>query len=138
MVAGLTLLVVRRWRLTASVLIPLGFAGAMTAAASALLNIPFNFANVIVLPLLLGLGVDSGVHLAMRRARMAEGSGVFETSTPRAVTLSALTTAAAFGSLALSPHQGTASMGLMLAIALAAALICVLAITPVLAGGRRA
>ncbi|MEL7138468.1 MAG: hypothetical protein AAFP67_05435, partial [Pseudomonadota bacterium] len=123
--------VLRRLMLVASILIPLLLAGGITLAASALLGIPFNYANVIVLPLMIGIGVDTGVHLAIRASR-ATGT-VFETSTPRAALASALTTIAAFGTLALSDHRGTASMGIMLCIALTAGLLMIFAITPRLA-----
>lgn len=113
---------------TVAILLPLGIAGAVTAAASVLLNMPFNYANVIVLPLMLGLGVDSGIHIALRE-RKAPGA-VFATSTPRAVLFSALTTIAAFGTLSLSDHKGTASMGVLLSISVVSAVGAVLGLTP--------
>lgn len=113
---------------TVAILFPLAIAGTITAAASVLLGMPFNYANVIVLPLMLGLGVDSGVHIALRERR-APGA-VFATSTPRAVLFSALTTIAAFGTLALSDHRGTASMGVLLSISILAAVGSVLGLTP--------
>lgn len=121
----------------AAILIPLGLAGAVVAAASVLLDIPFNFANVIVLPLMVGLGVDSGIHMVSRATRSEGGRSVFATSTPRAVLASALTTIAAFGTLGLSAHPGTASMGWMLAIALAASVAMIFALTPALVGLQR-
>ena len=111
-----------------AILLPLAMAGILTAAASTLLNMPFNYANVIVLPLLIGIGVDSGIHIAMRERNAPQA--VFQTSTPRAVVFSALTTMAAFGTLALSEHPGTASMGVLLTVAMTAAVLCVLAVTP--------
>ncbi|MEO1530783.1 MAG: MMPL family transporter [Pseudomonadota bacterium] len=127
--------VLRRARLVAAILLPLALAGGITLAASALLGIPFNYANIIVLPLMIGIGVDTGIHLAIRASR-ADGT-VFDTSTPRAALASALTTIAAFGTLALSDHRGTASMGIMLCIALTAGLLMIFAITPRLASGPR-
>lgn len=112
------------------VLFPLALAGILTAATGVLLNIPFNYANVIVLPLLIGIGVDSGIHLVLRHDQVEAGEGVYGTSTPRAVLFSALTTVASFGSLMLSPHRGTASMGELLSIALAFTLICTLIVLP--------
>lgn len=111
-----------------AILAPLVIAGILTAAASIVLNMPFNYANVIVLPLMIGIGVDSGIHIAMRERR-APGA-VFDTSTPRAVVFSALTTVAAFGTLAMSDHPGTASMGILLAVSMCAAVACVMALTP--------
>lgn len=118
----------RRIADTVAILLPLAIAGAITAAATVLLAMPFNYANVIVLPLMLGLGVDAGIHVAVRERR-APGA-VFATSTPRAVLFSALTTIAAFGTLALSHHRGTASMGVLLSVALLAAVGAVMGLTP--------
>lgn len=131
LVAGLLLVLLRSALLTLLVLAPLTLAGLLTCAATVLLGQPFNFANVIVLPLLIGLGVDSGLHLVLRD-REAQGESVFATTTPRAITFSALTTIAAFGSLALSDHRGTASMGLLLAVALGISLLCMLVVLPAL------
>ncbi|MEM8935658.1 MAG: MMPL family transporter [Pseudomonadota bacterium] len=123
-------LLVRRISSVALMLFPLGLAAILTIAASVLLNIPFNYANVIVLPLLIGIGVDSGIHLVMRQRQVEAGQDVYGTSTPRAVLFAALTTVASFGSLMLSPHRGTASMGELLSIAIAFTLICTLIVLP--------
>ncbi|MEO1457562.1 MAG: MMPL family transporter, partial [Pseudomonadota bacterium] len=131
--AVLAALTLRSGLQVAAILLPLALAGLVTMAASALLDIPFNYANVIVLPLMIGIGVDAGVHLAVRTARLdteERRGGVFDSSTPRAVLASALTTIAAFGTLALSEHRGTASMGIMLAIALTASVLMIFALTP--------
>jgi hypothetical protein len=112
-------------------LFPLTLAAVLTAAAGVLLDIPFNYANVIVLPLLLGIGIDSGIHLVMRRHHIDhEHDTVFGASTPRAVVFAALTTIASFGSLMLSPHRGTASMGELLSIAIGFTLLCTLIVLP--------
>ena len=126
----LAYLATRRVRDTAAIIVPLFLAAIITAGASVALNMPFNYANVIVLPLLIGIGVDSGIHIA-HRERRAPGA-VFATSTPRAVLFSALTTMAAFGTLALSDHRGTASMGILLAVSMCASVGAVLALTPAL------
>lgn len=113
-------------------LFPLALAAVLTAATGVLLDIPFNYANVIVLPLLLGIGVDSGIHLVMRGRHIDhDHDTVFGASTPRAVLFSALTTIASFGSLMLSPHRGTASMGELLSIAIGFTLLCTLVVLPV-------
>ena len=113
------------------VLLPLALAAVTTIALAVLIDLPFNFANVIVLPLLLGLGVANGVHLVLRR-RGAAGDNVMRTSTPRAVFFSALTTIASFGSLAFSTHPGTASMGTLLLIGLGMTLVSTLIALPAL------
>jgi len=112
----------------AAILVPLVVAGLITTAFSTLAGVPFNYANVIVLPLMIGIGVDSGIHIALRERR-APGA-VFATSTPGAVVLAALTTIAAFGTLALSDHRGTASMGILLGVAILVTVISVLVLTP--------
>lgn len=118
------------------VLIPLGLAGVMTVGVCVLFDLPLNFANVIVVPLLIGLGVDSGIHIVSRVRHEEETEAKVEellaSSTPRAVLISALTTIGSFGTLALSSHRGTASMGELLAIAVALTLVCTLIILPAL------
>jgi hypothetical protein len=97
----------------------------------AVTGLALNFANVIVLPVLLGLGVDSAIHLLHRHRREGEHS-VLSTATTRGVVFSALTTMAGFGSLALSPHSGTASMGLLLIVGVSLTTGAVLTVLPAL------
>ncbi len=131
---GLLLLaVLRSPRDSLLVLAPLLLAALLTVAASVVLGLPFNFANVIVLPLLLGLGVDSGIHYVIRAREQAAGvAAPAVNSTPRAILLSALTTVASFGALSISQHPGTASMGRLLTLAIVLTLVCVLAFLPAL------
>jgi hypothetical protein len=112
------------------VLAPLALAVLFTAATAVLLGLELNFANVIVLPLLLGLGVSGAVHVVMRWREEDRPRDLAATSTPRAVLFSALTTVASFGSLAISDHPGLASMGLLLTIAIFWSLVCNLLILP--------
>ncbi|GJL93927.1 MAG: hypothetical protein DHS20C05_03320 [Hyphococcus sp.] len=123
-------LLIRRINMIFLTIFPLVLAAILTAATGVLLNTPFNYANVIVLPLLIGIGVDSGIHLVLRHDQIAVDANVYGTSTPRAVLFSALTTVASFGSLMLSPHRGTASMGELLSVAIAFTLICTLVVLP--------
>jgi hopanoid biosynthesis associated RND transporter like protein HpnN len=122
--------VLRNIRDLAFVLAPLGLAVLFTAASAVMLDLQLNFANVIVLPLLLGLGVSGALHVVMRWREEGEGGDLAATSTPRAVLFSALTTVASFGSLAISAHPGLASMGLLLTIAIFWSLVCSLLILP--------
>ena len=124
------LLVLRRVSDVALMMFPLMLAAILTTAAGVVFDIPFNYANVIVLPLLLGIGVDSGIHLVMQHRHVEHGHTLFGTTTPRAVLFSAMTTVASFGSLILSSHRGTASMGELLSIAIAFTLICMLIVLP--------
>jgi hypothetical protein len=133
-ILAITLLLAAMLRQVAAValvLAPLLLAAVLTVAATVLFALPFNFANVIVLPLLFGLGVASGLHIVLR-ARQAGPQRVLLTSTPRAVLFSALTTVGSFGALALSSHKGTASMGLLLTIAIGLTVVCTLVVLPAL------
>jgi hopanoid biosynthesis associated RND transporter like protein HpnN len=96
---------------------PLLAACALTFATCVILGLPLNFANIIVLPLLLGIGVAFHIYFVM--AWRAGGHNFLQSSLSRAVLFSALTTATAFGTLWLSRHPGTASMGELLMISLA-------------------
>ena len=92
---------------------------------------PFNFANVIPLPLLLGVGVDNGIHIVQRaRDPAAAGESLLATSTARAVLFATLTTVFSFGNLALSSHFGLATMGRLLTIGMLAVLVCTLVVLP--------
>jgi len=116
------------------VLAPLAVAGILTGGAMVLLGIPFNFVNVVVLPLLLGIGVDSGIHLVRTWSgdEALSGAGLLGTTSARAVLFSAFTTMASFGSLALSPHRGIASLGVVLVIGMLLTLAANLVFLPAL------
>ena len=115
------------------VVAPLLLAAELTVAASVVFDIPFNFANVIVLPLLFGVGVDSAIHLVYRhRTDPARRANLLGTSTARGVVFSALTTICGFGSLALSTHRGMATMGALLTIGVCLMLVCTLLVLPAL------
>jgi len=133
LIAGLLWLVLRRIRDVLVIIAPLALAGLLTTAASIALSMPFNFANIIALPLLLGIGVDSALHMFHRYTNpVGSATPLLATSTARAILFSALTTTASFGNLAFSPHAGTASMGVMLSIGLVATLLCTLIVMPAL------
>lgn len=119
----------------AYVMLPLLWAGAVTGAATVLLGLELNFANVVVLPLLLGIGVDSAIHLVLR-FRQGGGVEVLATSTARAVGYSALTTAASFGTLAFSAHRGVSSLGVLLVVGLGFTLLASLVLLPAMLAGR--
>jgi hypothetical protein len=96
-----------------------------------LFNIPLNFANIIGLPLLLGIGVDSGIHIADRfHQEQKSNKNIFTTSSSRGVIVSSLTTICSIGNLAFSSHTGTASMGLLLTLGLASMMISIMMILP--------
>jgi hopanoid biosynthesis associated RND transporter like protein HpnN len=127
------LIEVRSFYVTAVILIPLILAMFLTAAASVLLDIPLNFANVIVVPLLLGVGVHSGIIFVLRYQTEPPPDGnMLKTSTARAVLFSILTTIISTSSLSFSPHRGIASMGMLLTICLSFLIICTLVLLPAL------
>jgi hopanoid biosynthesis associated RND transporter like protein HpnN len=109
---------------------PLALAALVSVAIMVLLGMPFNFANVIVLPMLIGMGVDNGVHLVHRHRTNPEEVDVLGTSTARAVFFSALTTVLCFGSLGFASHRGMAALGQMLTIGVAATLVCYVVVLP--------
>jgi len=111
---------------------PLVLAGALTLATCVALDLPLNFANVIALPLLLGIGVAFSIYFVV--AWRNGMSDLLQSSLTRAVFFSATTTASGFGTLWLSVHPGTASMGELLMISLFWTLITVLFVLPALLG----
>jgi hopanoid biosynthesis associated RND transporter like protein HpnN len=109
-------------------LVPLLVAGAVTLEICVLIGLPLNFANIVALPLLLGVGVAFKIYYVT--AWRAGGTNLLQSSLTRAIFFSALTTATAFGSLWLSSHPGTASMGKLLALSLVTTLAAVLLFQP--------
>ncbi|BCT66674.1 MMPL family transporter [Nitrosospira sp. NRS527] len=127
------LIILRSMKYTLLVLTPLLLSSLFTAAFTVVLNVPFNFANIIALPLLLGLGIDSSLHMVHRSLNNEMVSEVLiHTSTARAIFYSALTALVDFASLMFSSHEGTASMGIMLTVGLTFTLLCTLVILPIL------
>jgi hopanoid biosynthesis associated RND transporter like protein HpnN len=119
------------------VLIPLAVAAALLVAAMTLLGIPFNLANIIVLPLMMGLGVAFGIYLVMRWRDGAEVDWLLNTSTPTAVLFSGLTTLSSFGSLAVADDPGLSGLGKTLSLGLASVLLAILLLLPALLRLRR-
>jgi hopanoid biosynthesis associated RND transporter like protein HpnN len=133
-IAVLLLAVLRRARDVALVLAPLLLAGILTLGTAALLGFSINFANIITLPMLLGIGVAFDIYFVMRWR--AGEAGLLGSPTARGIVFSALTTGSAFGSLALSRSPGMAEMGKFLSLALFFVLFCTLLILPALFGAR--
>ena len=134
----LLLLALRSFWDTMRVIVPLLLAGALAGAATVLFGLAFNYANVIALPLLLGVGVDNGIHMVHRsRAGLTGEADLLGTSTARAVLFASLTTIFSFGTLAFSRHPGAASMGQMLTIGMLSVLLCTLVVLPALPSPRR-
>ena len=128
----LLILVLRRLWDVLLVIAPLLFAALMTAETAILLGLSVNFANVIALPLLFGIGVAFSIYFVVNwRAGRPDP---LQSSTARAVLFSGLTTSTAFSSLSLSGHLGMAAMGWLLTIGLAHTLLASLLLLPALMG----
>ena len=127
----------RRFSHMAIVIAPLMLAALLTGAMNVLLDNPFNFANVIALPLLLGMGIDSSI-LIMHRLHFNknEDENLLHSSTTRGIIFSSITTLCSFSSLSFTHHQGMASMGLLLSIGLFFTVICSLIVLPAWSGKR--
>ena len=134
-IAILLLVVLRRVRDMLLTLIPLLVAGAATLEICALTGFALNYANIIALPALLGVGVAFKIYyvMAWRRGEY----NFLQSSLTRAVFFSALMTATAFGSLWFSAHPGISSMGKLLALSLACTLASAALFQPALMGPPR-
>jgi len=116
-------------------LVPLLVAGVVTLELCVIFGLPLNFANIIALPLLLGLGVAFKIYyiMAWRAGKIA----LLQSVLTRAVIFSAMTTATAFGSLWMSSHPGTSSMGKLMAVALLCTMAAAVLFQPALMGPPR-
>jgi predicted RND superfamily exporter protein len=134
-IAVLLFLTLKRFLDVALTLFPLLLACVVTLELCVILDMPLNFANIIALPLLLGVGVAFKIYyiMAWREGR----SGLLASPLTRAVFFSGMTTAVAFGSLWLSNHPGTSSMGKLLALSLVSTMCAAVLFQPLLMGPPR-
>ena len=110
---------------------PLLLAAVWTAGLTGWVDAPFNFANVIALPLLLGVGVDNGIHMVHQaRGGRKRHRDPMTVSTSRAVLFATMTTMASFGNLAFATHLGMASMGRLLTLGMSCVLVATLVLLP--------
>jgi predicted RND superfamily exporter protein len=113
------------------VVLPLGLAAICLVAYTVIFSLPFNYANVIALPLIFGLGADSGIHIVERmRRRPAQCEAFLRSGTIRGVFFSSLTTMLSFSNLAYTSHVGIASMGQLLTLGVLLTLIGCLVVLP--------
>jgi hopanoid biosynthesis associated RND transporter like protein HpnN len=134
-ICGLLLIALRRVRDVAITMAPIVLTGLATMGTCVLIGQPLNFANIIALPLLFGIGVAFHIYFVM--SWRSGGSHLLTSSLARAVFFSALATATGFGSLWASSHPGTASMGKLLMISLVWTLVSALLFQPALMGPPR-
>jgi uncharacterized protein len=115
---AIVILVLIHFRRISSVflsLIPVAVGTLWTAALMGLLGVPLNPANIMMLPLIVGIGVTNGIHILNRFAEEHNPS-ILSRSTGKAVIVSGLTTIAGFGSLIVAKHQGIQSLGIVMSI----------------------
>ncbi len=125
----------RRWTDVALTLVPLLVAIVVTLEICVAIGLQLNFANIIALPLLLGVGVAFKIYYVM--AWRSGETNFLQSSLTRAVFFSACTTATAFGSLWLSHHPGTSSMGKLMALSLLTTLSAAVIFQPALLATQR-
>ncbi len=135
-VAAIGLLLIAYFRglvLPLVVLTPLALTTLFTFGLIEGLGLTLNMANVLVVPLIFGLGVDAGIHVVHRfSAGDGDVGALLSSSTARAVVISALTTIGTFFSLSFGPHKWAASVGLLLTIAISIMLLLTFLVVPAL------
>jgi len=140
----------RDFRRTLAVVLPLVFSCLFTIAICVMSGIALNFANVIVLPLILGIGIDTAIHLVHRANPRSDskeykdrpetlrcpdrGITLLQSSAASAAFYSGLTTLVSFGTMAFARHQGLASLGAMLWIGVLVVLLVNFIVIPALMG----
>jgi hypothetical protein len=139
--AAIALLVFIHFRSLGAVilaLLPVGIGTLWLVGLMGWLKIPFNPANIMTLPLVIGIGVTNGIHILNRFAE-ERTPGILSRSTGKAVLVSGLTAIAGFGSLMLAKHRGIHSLGCVMAAGIATCMIAALAFLPALLNllGRR-
>jgi hopanoid biosynthesis associated RND transporter like protein HpnN len=134
-ISALLLLALRRVRDVAITMAPIVLTGLLTMGTCVVIGQPLNYANIIALPLLFGIGVAFHIYFVM--SWRSGGSHLLTSSLARGVFFSALATATGFGSLWASSHPGTASMGKLLMISLVWTLTSALLFQPALMGPGR-
>jgi len=112
-------------------LIPVGVGFLWLCGVMGYFRIPFNPANIMTLPLIIGIGVANGIHI-LNRFSEEQDPGILAKSTGKAVLVSNLTTIAGFGSLILGGHQGIRSLGYVMSIGIATCMIASLTFLPAL------
>ena len=112
-------------------LLPVAIGVIWMTGAMGLLHVPFNPANIMTLPLVIGIGVTNGIHILNRFAEELTPTFLSK-STGKAVLVSALTAIAGFGSLIPAKHQGIASLGIVMSAGIATCMIASLTFLPAL------
>lgn len=130
-IVALALMHFRNWRLVALALVPLATGVLWMLGAMGFWKISFNPANIMTLPLVLGIGVVNGIQL-LHRVREEKTAALLSKSTGKAVLLTSLTTLAGFGSLMVATHPGIVSLGQVMSIGLLTCLVSSVVLVPAL------
>lgn len=126
-IVGMMMLVLGRLRTTFLALVPLALGGVWTLIGMGWLGLDLNMANLIIVPLFIGIAVDDGIHLVHRLLEAPEAaSSPLAHSTGKAIVLTSLTTMVGFGSLMIARHSGIYSLGLLSTLAVGATLLATL------------
>lgn len=128
----LMLLVLRSLSFAFMAFVPLVLALILTVGSSVAFSLPFNLANIITLPLLIGLANAYGIYLVMRKRTCGDVVQLFRGSTPVAVLFSALTAIVSFGTLAIARHPGMAHLGILITLSLSYAVVSSIVLLPAL------
>ncbi len=115
-------------------LIPIFISSILTIFFMIIFRLDFNFANMIAIPLLYSLGITYSIYFLKRFLELGKLVPVISSNTPKAIIFSALTTIASFSTLAISSHNGTSSMGILLFISLFNTLIASVFFLPLIIG----
>ncbi|MEO5804555.1 MAG: MMPL family transporter [Verrucomicrobiota bacterium] len=131
---AIAILVLIHFRSLAAVilaLLPVGVGAVWMVGLMGHYGISFNPANIMTLPLVIGIGVTNGIHILNRFAE-ERTPAILAKSTGKAILVSGLTTIAGFGSLILAKHQGIASLGFVMSVGVTTCMIAALAFLPAL------
>jgi len=132
--AAIALLVFFHFRTIGSVvlaLLPVGIGTLWLVGLMGWLKIPFNPANIMTLPLVIGIGVTNGIHILNRFAE-ERTPGILSRSTGKAVLVSGLTAIAGFGSLIIARDRGIHSLGCVMAAGITMCMVAGLTFLPAL------
>ncbi|MCH8311984.1 MAG: MMPL family transporter [Nitrospinae bacterium] len=121
----------KKFKTTLFIFLPVVVGSLWTIGIMDLVGVRFNLANLVILPLILGIGVVNGIHIIHRyREEPDKSIPVLSKSTGQAVILSSLTTMIGFGSMMVADHQGIFSLGLVLTIGVGSCLVASITILP--------
>lgn len=121
----------RNFRTTALILLPKIVGSIWTVGLMKIVGIPFNMANLIILPLISGIGLVNGIHIVHRHREDPNGGvSVLSTSTGQGVVMSSFATMIGFGSLMVANHRGIHSLGLLLTLGIGSSLLASVTLLP--------